>query len=463
MRNRRKRKFFRRKYGYILTLMFLLMVFSIGYAAISTTISVSGTSKMANSTWNVKFNNIQPVTGSVTPTTNPTISNNTSVSFAARLENPGDFYEFNIDVVNAGSIDAMIDGFTMTPTLTATQQKYFAYSVTYSDGVALADNQLLMHGTTETLKVRFEYLTSNDVGDYPEDDQSFNFNLSIDYVQKDSSAVERPTVSFATDSWNTIISNVRNNTIPAYYTVGSTKPVTLSIDLDNDGTPENHTYNLRIANNSTPAECSTTGFSQTACGFVLEFADVITTHRMSPFSTGNYNNGYGNVGGWQYSDMNAYLNSGKFLEGTANEIDYTNGGIFNALPSVLRDAIIDTYTVSGYGANDSVVITSTDKLYLLSTHEVWVDVDNNAEGGIDYLDNGYNYTRQLDYYKNNSVTVYSFSNAVKKLNGEDSTWWLRSPKVDGDWGSYFLVRVNGYFSNNGSAQAEGVSPAFRLG
>ena len=189
LKNRRKAKFYRRKYSMILTFTFILMMFSIGYAVISTTLSVNGTSKMANATWNVHFDNIVTKTGSVTPTTAPTISNNTSVSFAARLENPGDFYEFNIDVVNGGSIDAMIDSYTMTPTLTTEQQKYFNYSVTYSDGVALADNQLLAHGTTETLKVRFEYLTSNDINDYPEEDQTFNFNLSIDYVQKDEDAV----------------------------------------------------------------------------------------------------------------------------------------------------------------------------------------------------------------------------------------------------------------------------------
>ena len=165
--NRRKIKFYRKKYSMILTFTLILMMFSIGYAVISTTLSVNGTSKMANATWNVHFDNIQTKTGSVTPTTAPTISNNTSVSFSARLENPGDFYEFNIDVVNGGSIDAMIDSYTMTPTLTTDQQKYFNYSVTYSDGVALAANQLLAHNSTETLKVRFEYLTSNDINDYP--------------------------------------------------------------------------------------------------------------------------------------------------------------------------------------------------------------------------------------------------------------------------------------------------------
>ena len=59
LKNRRKAKFYRRKYSMILTFTFILMMFSIGYAVISTTLSVNGTSKMANATWNVHFDNIQ--------------------------------------------------------------------------------------------------------------------------------------------------------------------------------------------------------------------------------------------------------------------------------------------------------------------------------------------------------------------------------------------------------------------
>ena len=86
-------------------------------------------------------------------------------------------------------------------------------------------------------------------------------------------------VSFSTDSWETIVNAVKNNNI-SKYKVGDTK----TIDMGTYGT-----HTLRIANTSTPSECSTAGFSQTACGFVLEFADIITTHTM--------NNPATNVGG----------------------------------------------------------------------------------------------------------------------------------------------------------------------
>ena len=65
-------------------------------------------------------------------------------------------------------------------------------------------------------------------------------------------------VSFADDSWATIIAAIQNGDTSLYH-VGDTK----SIDLGTLGT-----HTLRIANMSTPSACSGSSYSQTACGFV---------------------------------------------------------------------------------------------------------------------------------------------------------------------------------------------------
>ena len=75
------------------------------------------------------------------------------------------------------------------------------------------------------------------------------------------------------------------------------------------------THTLRIANKSTPSECSTESFSQTACGFVLEFQDIITTSKM--------NTAYSNAGGWNNAEMNTFINN----------------NIYNALPNELKEII----------------------------------------------------------------------------------------------------------------------------
>ena len=77
---------------------------------------------------------------------------------------------------------------------------------------------------------------------------------------------EQPTpTTFAEDSWSTIAAVVKDGQLNAY-SVGDEKEVVLS-----DG----KSYTVRVANNTTPDECNRTDFSQTACGFVVEFVDII--------------------------------------------------------------------------------------------------------------------------------------------------------------------------------------------
>ena len=231
-------------------------------------------------------------------------------------------------------------------------------------------------------------------------------------------------VSFSTDSWETIITAVKENNI-SKYNIGDTK----EIDMGTYGT-----HTLRIANTSTPSECSRAGFSQTACGFVLEFADIITTHKMNDTAT--------NVGGWPATSMRTFVNN----------------NIYNAIPSEIKNAIIDTTVVSGHGKSDTENFTSTDKLYLLSTAEVWAQGSSNTIS----IDTARDNTRQLDYYKNLGVTTNNYSGAIKKNGTSDSYWWLRAAYSNSTY-YFFRVYANGDWANSNAINTDGVAPAFRLG
>ena len=242
-------------------------------------------------------------------------------------------------------------------------------------------------------------------------------------------------ISFAEDSWETIATLVKSGTVSNYYKVGDEKEVTLTGDYAG-------TYTVRIANNSTPAECSTEGFSQTACGFVVEFVDIITTHGMNSSDT--------NLGGWPASEM----------------YNFVNNDIYNTLPSDLKNVIINTYSVSGHGSEESSNFTSTDKLYLLSTKEVWGDessIQTRAlEPSATISDTGIDYTRQLDYYKNNGVTTDPYSGAVKTYQGSANYWWLRAAGSSYS-SAFYYVGTSGDWGNNFARYSYGVAPAFRIG
>ncbi len=234
---------------------------------------------------------------------------------------------------------------------------------------------------------------------------------------------------FATDSWETIIAKVKAGN-GSEYAVGSTKEVDLGTTYG--------THTLRVANTSTPSECSTTGFSQTACGFVLEFADIITNHKMNDTNT--------NAGGWPSTSMRTFVNN----------------DIYNALSDEIKNAIIDTTVVSGFGPDDTANFTSTDKLYLLAPGEVYSDWKTITINGEPLYDTAKNLTRALDYYKNLGVTTINSSGAGKKNETYDSYWWLRTATAI--TGSYFYdVSNNGDWSNYDANYTGGAAPAFRLG
>ena len=315
----------REKRKMLFTLLFLLLLgLGLGYAALSTNLSIDGTSTMLAGSWDIHFDRIVVSSGSVaigTEDSAATITSPTTVAYNITLAQPGDFYEFTVDVVNGGTIDAMIETISskLNGTEITTLPGSLEYSVTYSDGIGLLPDQLLSAGDTETYRIRIKYKEDLELEDLVPGGANLSLSFSVTYIQADEYAEEvaHPD-SFADDDWSTIINAVQTGYTSAYH-VGDTKTVELGNSLG--------THTIRIANTSTPAECSTEGFSQTACGFVLEFADIITTHNMS---TGT------NVGGWTASAMRTYLNT-------------ETTGIYNSLPSEIKSGIIDTTVVSGHG------------------------------------------------------------------------------------------------------------------
>lgn len=265
-----------------------------------------------------------------------------------------------------------------------------------------------------TMKVTFI-----DTGTEQNYNKNKSFNGKIGIENYDSLA----STKFGSDSWTEIIANVKAGTTDEY-NVGDRRIIDLG---DKYGS-----YVVRLANKSTPSECSTEGFSQTACGFVIEFESIIDKKQM--------NNSYTNRGGWPASEMYTYINT----------------ILYNELPADLKDGVIDTTVVSGRGASDtSKYFTSTDKLYLLAPKEIYSDWSGSYDSSNDL-------TRTLDYYNNINVTTSSYSGAIKKYGTTASGWWLRSPNSSNST-YFYVVSANGNLNVSHAYNAYGVSPSFRIG
>lgn len=244
-------------------------------------------------------------------------------------------------------------------------------------------------------------------------------------------------LSFEDDSWTDIKNYLNENR--KIYDIGSEK------EIEIDGI----SYKVRLSNTkSCPDDWEG---SKTACGVVIEFVNLLSESRQ--MNTTNTN-----VGGWPASDLYKYLNT-------------NSDSIYNKLPQELKNAIIETKTISGYGQNSGTEnYISTDKLYLLSYFELH-GTDNNHQDTVTDT-----YTKQLEYYINkpSAQIVKRKPNATNcgqtvMTGGCEIPWWLRSAFYSID--NEFIIEndfeyVSGFdmpFAAYGDANIlYGVAPAFRI-
>ena len=418
-----------KKYIYItLTIVFLLAALGISYAWFNAVIKGNDTAKEQS-----------VITGNL----ELTFTDDTEVTLPNAV--PGDSYTKTISVKNTGTLDAKYNLVWQELTNEITNDELVieatckrlnssnteegtceAISQTPIKSNTIKKNISIEPSVTHEYTIKVTFLDTGSLQDYNKK-KSFSGKLGIE---------EYKAPDFATDSWATIIANVKAGN-GSEYAVGSTKEVNLGTTYG--------THTLRVANTSTPDECKTEGFSQSACGFVLEFADIITTHNMNPAGTykgKGYADGW-NRDGWPASSMYTFVNN----------------DIYNALPSELRNAIVDTTVVSGHGSTSGETnFTSTDKLYLLSTAEVWAQGSSNTIS----VDSARDNTRQLDYYKNLGVTTNNYSGAIKKNGTSASIWWLRTASSM-NAGIFLIVYSNGGWNFYNASGSNGLSPAFRIG
>ena len=177
------------KKNYNVLIILLLICISIGYAVLSTTLNINGKSTISKNTWDVHFDNVQVTDGSVEAVKIPTIEGNTTVDFEVGLNLPGDYYEFTVDVVNNGTIDAMIESIEKTPELTTAQQKYLNYIIEYQNEEQIQSNQIVNSGKFLRLKVKIEFKKDIDVSDLSEIDLSLDLSFSLNFVQADDNGI----------------------------------------------------------------------------------------------------------------------------------------------------------------------------------------------------------------------------------------------------------------------------------
>ena len=420
-----------------------IFVLGIGYAAISNVnliVNGAGSVVATQSNFNVKFLDIEGYRPSISPGSPNTVSviDDTYATFNISTPNKkNDTVEVTLKVKNeSNGVGARI-----SLNLFNSDTEYFLVTENIADNILQAGDVTNVVVTVKMLKTPIQ----SDVS------ASITARLVAEPIENTSATggdeLEVSSPSFADDDWDIIAARVRNGS-DDIYKVGDTKTVTIG----------GNNYTVRIANKSTNANCGdeNTSYSQTACGFVVEFVDGVTRLRM--------HDNYSIEGGYPATDV----------------YDYLKNTLFDQLPSALQNAIKPTRVISGYGClsgyndryrtcgtpdNNGQNYSTTDKLYLLSPYEVYGEDLN----GNNYRDTVVNKTTQLDYYFQKGVVNSSYNQesrianldqTVKNYNGSASAYLLRTPIADY---YFYYIGTDGSMASIQTDSYRTIAPAFRIG
>ena len=382
-----------------------IILMSIGFAAISTTLIINGNAKISenNEDFSVIFTAASidgnDVYSTAVDDTKKTITFETS---ELKTLNQTSILTYEV-TNNSSNYDANVT-ITCVPK-TGTTAKHTSIKNELANDATIVKAK---ESVTGTLTVTLNKTATEEVT------EEYTCKLEFTAVERDTIGVEL--TQFQKDSWATIAANVKNGNT-SKYNVGDTKEV----DLGDLGT-----HTVRIANMN---ECTNGETSETACGFVVEFADIISEHQFNSTAT--------NVGGWRDSELRTYINE----------------TIYKKLPTDLQNIVSSTKVISSHGITSGETNFETqDKLFLLSTEEVWVETNYDTSVGT---------SKQLDYYKNQGVTTSSYTSAIKQYKGIEKSWWLRS-SYSRTTNDFYRVNGSGGSIGNYASNSFGVSPAFRI-
>ena len=186
----------RNKKNLILSLLLLLLLcIGLGYAYLTSNLSITGATEIAANTWDIHFDNLVVSEGSVTATNPAIISplNNTSITYSVLLSRPKQFYEFTVDIVNAGTLPGKVSLAGISG-ITPAAEDIVDYSIKYTsnDNDVVVDD-IINGGTTKKIKVRVFYKDDINPEDLPNENIILQLVFTLNFVQ--SPVKERPSLS----------------------------------------------------------------------------------------------------------------------------------------------------------------------------------------------------------------------------------------------------------------------------
>ena len=170
-----------------ITILSILIIFmAIGFAYLSTNLSINGQTLFKKVEWNIYLDNIVEINDSKNSGTAEVNTDKDTINFNVALNKPGDVYEFTFDVINDGNIDAVLDSIEIDNT---NLPVFMEVSAIYSDGEEITPTEgstkgdILSRQSSEKIKVIAKYKEDISVEDLPSAPGTTNMSITLNYAQ----------------------------------------------------------------------------------------------------------------------------------------------------------------------------------------------------------------------------------------------------------------------------------------
>lgn len=217
-----------------------------------------------------------------------------------------------------------------------------------------------------------------------------------------------------TDSWDEIFASIDDGSYKTKYSIGAYKP----LDLGSEGV-----INMQIA--AFDADTLADGTGTAAISWVAKEL-LATTYRMNPARAtnddGSYQTGTGSIGGWEHSEMRAYL----------------NGTIKGMVPALVKNNVVSVTKTHKASKNNGMSESQT-------THdEFWLASSDEVNGGI---------------YSG----LFPDNNSRKKVSlGGSKKWWLRNVRSGNSY-QFYDVDNDGSLLYTTAETKQGIALGFCTG
>ena len=199
------------------TLCAVIIGLAVGYAVLSSQLSINGTGGIA-SDFNILFTDIQEGTMNGATTVNKQITDSTTATFTIDLKKPGDSGEYLITVENRGTIDAMVESISGIDEANQAAPTDITFSI--SD---IAVNDKLPAKESKVFKVKVDWSSAST--SIPNTNK--DLTLKINFVQ-DASSTPTPETAAEYLINNKLSSDINTSPTNGLFAIGNSGELTTS-------------------------------------------------------------------------------------------------------------------------------------------------------------------------------------------------------------------------------------------